>query len=78
MSEPRDDVGDVDAVQWVVVCLDVEDAAPHVYAAWDTESEAATWLDEEHLEPIDDDVPDMCENGSSEYDHYVVTAIDCT
>lgn len=83
LEEPRDDVGDV---QWVVVCLDPEYGAPHVYAAWDTETEAATWLDEEHLrstERWEDDlpVPDerlFCENESSDLDHFVVSAIDCT
>jgi hypothetical protein len=83
-TKPRDDVGDV---QWVVVCLDPEYGAPEVYAAWDTETEAATWLDEEHLERDnevwDDDIPKIeerlfCKNDASDLDHYVVSVIDCT
>lgn len=75
-----------DGQQWVVVCLDPEYGAPVVYAAWDTESEAATWLDEDHLTESDTrsgDVPQpadlkWCANDASELDHYVVPVVDCT
>ncbi len=82
MNMARDAVARVensDDTQWVVVCMDADFDPPVVYAAWDTQEEAAAWLNDDHLPPDGDGrefEPVFCSNGSSDMDHYVVSVID--